>query len=122
MACGRTEAGLEPQITGAGVADATAAFSYASQTNTESTSAILVELVGTMSDGAVPFRGFRSSGHEGFCMRCTEVPRSTQIPPDALGMGLGSRFAWQLILVRVDRAISSVSPSTLWAGWQTRCT
>ena len=75
---------MEPQITGAGVADATAAFSYASQTNTESTSAILVELVGTMSDGAVPFWGFRSLGHEGFCMRCTEVPRSTQIPPDAL--------------------------------------
>jgi len=41
-------AGLEPQITGAGVVGATAAFSYASQTNTESTPAILVELVGTM--------------------------------------------------------------------------
>jgi len=41
-------AGLEPQITGAGVVGATAAFSYASQINTESTPAVLVELVGTM--------------------------------------------------------------------------
>jgi hypothetical protein len=51
-ACRSTEAGLEPQITGAGVADAIAVFSYASQTNTESTPAILVKLVGTMSHRA----------------------------------------------------------------------
>ena len=40
---------MEPQITGAGVADAIAVFSYASQTNAESTPAILVKLVGAVS-------------------------------------------------------------------------
>ena len=40
---------MEPQITGAGVADAIAVFPYASQTNTESTQAILVKLVGAVS-------------------------------------------------------------------------
>jgi len=88
MACRSIEAGLEPQIAGAGVADATAAFSYASQTNTESTSAILVELVGTMSDGAVPFWGFRSSGHEGLLHAVhggSEVnPNTTRRPWDGL--------------------------------------
>ena len=49
-------AGLEPQITGAGVVGATAAFSYASQTNTE------VELVGTMSGLGLPATATQADG------------------------------------------------------------